>query len=332
MAARRVLICGVASFWGQELARKLEQDSGVEYVAGIDTKPPKRDLKHTEFLEADIRSPVMATLVPATGADTVVHAGLVIEPSSRLSTVAAHDANVVGSLQLLNACEKAKKVRTLVLRGSAAIYGAEPAAPSFYPEQAARTGAERSRYQRDLYELESYFETYSRRHPEVACTILRFQPLIGPTVDSPVTRLLSLPVVPTPMGFDPRIQLVHQDDAIDALYMAVKKSIRGPINIAGEGSISLMRMLRLAGKVTVPVVPPLLYRALRAARVFGVKGLGSDFNKVLRYGRGVDVGRMLDELGFKPHYSTVDAVADYIEKSGSRRVVSSLKEATIGAG
>ncbi len=331
MAARRVLICGVSSFWGQELARKLEQDSGVEYIGGIDTKAPTRDLERTEFLEADVRSPVMSTLIPATKADTVVYAGLILEPSS-LSSTAAHDANAVSTLQLLTACEKAENVRTVVVRGSAAVYGAELAAPSFYPEEAARAGSERSRYQRDMYELESYFETFSRRHPHIACTILRFQPLIGPSVDSPATRFLSLPVVPTPMGFDPRIQLIHQDDAIEAFYTSVKKSIRGPINIAGEGTISLTRLLRLAGKVTVPVLPSLMNRALKTARVFGTKELGRDFTRIICNGRGVDTGRMLDELGFKPRYSTVGAVQDYIEKSSSRRVVSSLKEATIGAG
>ena len=331
MAARRVLICGISSFWGQELARKLEQDSRVEYIGGIDTKAPTRDLKRTEFLEADVRSPVMSTLIPATKADTVVYAGLLLEPTS-LSSAAAHDANVVSTLQLLNACEKAENVRTLVVRGSAAVYGADLAAPSFYPEEAARAGSERSRYQRDMYELESYFETFSRRHPQVACTILRFQPLIGPSVDSPVTRFLSLPVAPTPMGFDPRIQLINQDDAIDAFYMSVKKSVRGPINIAGEGTISMTRLLRLAGKVTIPVIPPLMNQALKAARVFGTKELGKDFTRVICNGRGVDVGRMMDELGFKPRYTTVGAVEDYIEKSGSKRVISSLKEATIGAG
>ncbi len=331
MASRRVLIIGVSSFWGQEVARRLEQDAGIEYVAGIDTKPPTRDLKKTEFLEADIRNPVVSTLIPATEVDTVVHTGLFLEPFSK-SSAATHDANVVGSLQLLNACEKAESVRTLIVKGSAAIYGADSAAPSFCPETASRTGSEGARYQRDLYELESYFETFSRRHPEVTCTLLRFQPAIGPTIDSPAKRFLSLPVVPTPMGFDPRIQFIHQDDGVEAIYRSVKKPTRGPINIAGEGTISLIRLLRLAGKVTVPVPTPLLGRALRTTRLLGMEELGSDFTRVLRYGRGVDVTRMVDELGFKPRYSTVEAVRDYIEKSGSMKVISSLKEATIGAG
>ena len=79
----------------------------------------------------------------------------------------------------------------------------------------------RTRFQRDVGEIENYFETYSRRHPDVTCTMLRYQPAIGPSVDTQVTRYLSLPVVPTYLGFDPRLQFVHEEDALDAFVAAV---------------------------------------------------------------------------------------------------------------
>ena len=91
-----------------------------------------------------------------------------------------HDINVIGSLQLLAACEKAPTVRAIVIRGSAGIYGAEPAAPQFFTEEMARLYPLRTRFQRDVGEIENYFETYSRRHPQVTCTMLRYQPTIGP--------------------------------------------------------------------------------------------------------------------------------------------------------
>ena len=111
-----------------------------------------------------------------------------------------HDVNVIGSLQLLAALEKAPTVRTIVVRGSAGIYGAEPHAPQFFTEEMTRLFPLRSRFQRDVAEIENYFETYSRRHPEVVCTMLRYQPAIGPSVDSQITRYLSLPACPTYLG------------------------------------------------------------------------------------------------------------------------------------
>ena len=68
----------------------------------------------------------------------------------------------------------------------------------------------RTRFQRDVGEIENYFETYSRRHPGVVCTMLRYQPAIGPGSDTQVTRYLSRRSVPTYLGFDPRLQFVHE--------------------------------------------------------------------------------------------------------------------------
>ena len=78
-----------------------------------------------------------------------------------------------------------------MIRGSAGIYGAEPHAPQFFGEEMTRLFPLRTRFQRDVAEIENYFETYSRRHPEVTCTMLRYQPAIGPSLATQVTRYLS---------------------------------------------------------------------------------------------------------------------------------------------
>ena len=113
-----------------------------------------------------------------------------------MSPQAMHDINVIGSLQLLAACERSPTVRAIVIRGSAGIYGSEPQAPQFFTEEMARLYPLRTRFQRDVGEIENYFETYSRRHPQVTCMMLRYQPAIGPATDTQVTRYLGLPVVP----------------------------------------------------------------------------------------------------------------------------------------
>ncbi len=77
----------------------------------------------------------------------------------------------------------------------------------------ARTLPLRTRFQRDASELEAYVENFARRHPAIVCCMLRYQPEIGPELDAPLVRYLSLPVVPTQLGFDPRLQLLHAADA-----------------------------------------------------------------------------------------------------------------------
>ena len=150
----------------------------------------------------------------------------------------------------------------MIVRGSAAIYGCEGPAPYFFTEDLARETKLRTRFQRDISELEEYFDNFARRHPEIVCCMLRYQPEVGADLDSPLVRYLTLPVVPVQLGYDPRLQLLHADDATAAIVAAVETPVRGAVNVAPSGSISLSRALRLCGRTTLPVPHPLFEPAL----------------------------------------------------------------------
>ncbi len=309
---RRILIAGIGNIWGTMLARRLARDPRVEQVIGIDTVLPDVDLERTELLEADIRSPLIARLIPATGADTLVHTGILWYPERGKPARALHDINVIGTLQLLAACERSPTIERVIVRGSAAIYGCEPAGPSFFSEEMARSFPLRTRFQRDIGELEAYFENFARRHPQLTCCMLRYQPEIGPGLEVPLCRYLSLPVVPTQLGFDPRLQLIHAEDATGALLQATLEPVRGAVNVAPDGSVSLARALRMVGATGLPIPHPLFGPALaRLGSRLGAGGLYGDAVRLLRFGRGVDNRRMHDDLGFEPRFDASGAVADF---------------------
>ena len=316
----RVLITGVGSHWGCELARRLERDPSIEYIGGVDTRPAPSDLERTEFIEADIRNPVIGRILPGTRADTVVHCGILWYPEPDKPARALHDINVIGTLQLLAACEKISTLRSVVVRGSAAIYGSEAAAPSFFTEDMARRYPLKTRFQRDIGELEGYFDNFARRHSGLTCCMLRYQPEIGPGLNAPLARYLSLPVVPTQLGFDPRLQLLHAGDATGALAAAVRKPVRGPVNVAPDGTISLTRVLRLAGRPTVPVPHPLFGPMFgRLGRWLGAADLYSDAVRLLRFGRGVDNTRLKREVGYQPAFDAEQAVRDFVQSGAASR-------------
>lgn len=318
---RRIAIAGVASHWGSELARALDRDPDVERVFGIDTEAPRGDLGSTELIAADIRSPSLSELLPETGADTVVHCGILWYPEPGKPARALHDINVIGSLQLLSACERTPTLERVVVRGSAAIYGSEPAAPAFYTEQMARSFRLRTRFQRDIGELEAYFENFARRHPELSCCMLRFQPELAAGLPMPLARYLSLPVVPTQLGFDPRLQFLHASDATGALLAATLDPVRGAVNVAPSGAISLSRALRLAGATELPIPHALFGPAMsRLGRGLGVGTLYGDAVRLLRFGRGVDNRRLRTELGYEPRFDAVATVRDFGERTGGVRL------------
>ena len=312
MAGRRVLITGVGSYLGTLLAARLEREPGFEAIVGLDTRKPRQELGRTELIEADIRDPSIAPLIARAEVDTVVHNSIVRQPGPGMSPRVMHDINVIGSLQLLSACGQSPSIRAIVIRGSAGIYGAEPHAPQFFGEEMTRMFPLRTRFQRDVAEIENYFETYSRRHPEVTCTMLRYQPAIGPSLATQITRYLSQPACPTYLGFDPRIQLVHEDDALDSLVAAIRRPVRGAVNVAARGTIGLARMIRVARRPHLPIAGPLFGPITGAGRRLGLDAYSDDFRRLLRYGRGVDIAKLEREVGHRPRYSTVEAVEEWV--------------------
>jgi UDP-glucose 4-epimerase len=247
--------------------------------------------------------------VRAAAVDTVMHNDIVQFPEPGRPRATIHDVNVIGTLQLLTMCGGLPTLRAIVVRGSASIYGSEPSAPAFFTEQDADRFPLRTRFQRDIGELERLVGAFARRHPAVACTVLRLQPVVGRDLDTPVNRLVRAPVVPTVLGYDPRVQLLDADDAIGALRQAVLHPVRGAVNVAADGVVSLSRALRHARRPALPIAGPLWGPVVGAARsAAGEPPIPDEVARYLRFGRGVDTTRMRHELSFRPRHSTLDAL------------------------
>ena len=124
-------------------------------------------------------------------------------------------------MQLLAACQKAPSVRRVVLKSTTAVYGASPLDPALFDETMTPNDLPTSGYAKDAAEIEGYLRGFARRRPDVSTTVLRFANLVGPRIDTVVTRYFALPVVPTVLGYDARVQLLHEEDALAVLERAV---------------------------------------------------------------------------------------------------------------
>jgi UDP-glucose 4-epimerase len=313
VAARRVLITGVSNVLGARLARVLVDDPDVARVVGLDTRIPERDLaERITFIESDVRAPDLAAVLRAAEVDTIVHNDILQFPEPDRTARNLHDINVIGTLQLLAAAETLPSLRQVIVRSSAAIYGSQGAAPAFYGEELTSDGwpgANRTRFQRDVAEIERLVDAFARKRRDVTCTTLRLQPIVGPSIGSPMNALFRGPFVVTALGFDPRLQVLHQDDAVGALVAAVHTPVRGAVNVAGDGVVSLSRALRRLGRRALPVATPLLGPvAGTLARVRGGRPPNEDILRYLRHGRAVDTTRMREELRFRPNYTTLQAI------------------------
>jgi UDP-glucose 4-epimerase len=317
--ARRVLITGVARHLGGRLAQILSASPEVEVVVGVDTTAPKADLGRTEFVRADIRNPIISKVINTERIDTVVHMNLISTPERAGGRTAMKEINVIGSMQLLAACQKAPSVRRLIVKSSTAIYGSTSRDPALFTEDSPPRGAP-SGFAKDAVEVEGYVRGFGRRRPDVALTVLRFSNFIGPRLESSLTRYLSLPVVPTVLGYDPRIQLCHEDDALEVLRLAALTDRSGIVNVAGEGQLLLSQAIRRAGRLWVAVPPPAVTvtgELLRRAKVVDVS---PEQIRFLEHGRVADVAKLRDSFGYRSQYTTSAAFDDWASSSGLRVV------------
>jgi len=310
-----VLVTGVSRYLGGHLAARLAANPSIERVLGVDTAPPGPDLRSrmggVEFVRADIRNPLIAKVVARAEVDTVVHAALSPDPSGTWGS-AAKEMNVLGTMQLLAACQKAPSVRRVVLESTTAVYGASPLDPALFDETMTPNDLPTSGYARDATEIEGYLRGFARRRPDVAATVLRFASLVGPRIDTVVTRYFALPVVPTVLGYDARLQLLHEEDALAVLERALAHDLPEVVNVAADGVLLLSQAIRRAGRVPLPVPPPAVGVVGRALAVARIASFSPEQLRLLDFGRVVDTTRLRTEFGFTPRWTTTQAFDDFV--------------------
>jgi UDP-glucose 4-epimerase len=331
---RRVLVTGASRALAARFARSLAADPAYE-VVGVDLTPPRHDLGRASFVRTDIRSPAVARVVQGRDVDTVVHMAVVAAPpgtgaASSSSREMAKEINVIGTMQLLAACQRAASFRKLVVQSSVSVYGASPRDPAAFTEDDSARVSPRTGFGKDTIEIESYVRGFARRRPDVVVTTLRMAALMGAGVDSRIARYLALPVVPRVLGFDARLQLLHPDDAVAALEHCVRDDVPGTFNVAAPDVVTLGQALRRMGRPTVgvpreaaPVVAS-LFRGWRAA------DFSADQIDALTYGRVMDTTRF-ESTGWHPTRTTAEALAEFVGSSRPGLLAAERVEGAVAA-
>ena len=312
---RRVLITGVSNPLGAEVARRLAPQ--VPFLFGCDVADPVSALEEMDFVHADTRQSVIGKLVRQLRIDTVVHLAVTVDSGGE--DRAAHETNVIGTMNVLAGCAgPSSPVRRLVVKSSQAVYGAAPGDPSFLTEEVA--GSDRPAYglKRDLLEMEQLTQEFSLRTPDCRVSVLR----LGYRVSegTALGRYLSLPIVPTFAGFDPRLQLLHEDDAAEAVVRGAMQGHEGVFNVAADGIVLLSQAIAIMGGKTLPVLPPYgRWLGQLALRAIGVD-LPGHLVDVLTYGAVTDCSRLASTFGWKPAYNT-RAVMDSLARGKDAEVI-----------
>ena len=308
MTPHRVLIIGVSNPLGAEVARRLAPQ--VPHLFGCDTADPISALEEMDFVHADTRLSVIGKLVRRLRIDTLVHLAVLVDSPHEERSI--HETDVIGTMNVLVASSGASSpVRRLVVKSSQAVYGAAPSDPSLCGEDAVVWERPASGVTRDLLEMDQLVSDFAVRNESCAVSVLRLGYRV--TEETTLGRYLSLPVVPTFAGFDPRLGLLHEDDAAEAIVRATLGHRPGVFNVGGDGVVLLSQAIAIMGGKAAPVLIPYSSWLSRAAvRVLTRVDLSSHLADFVTFGSVMDCTRLEQEFGWKPAYGSrqvMDALA-----------------------
>lgn len=306
-----IVITGISGYLGRYLLPHLEQDNDYDLIVAIDCVSPPMELSDkTQFMKIDIDNSMIVELIANQQVDTVIHLAFAVTPLHNPEKV--HEINVIGTTNVLRACELAKVKRLLVLSSTAA-YGPDYRNPSLLTERSPLRGKKNFQFANDKVEIEKLCHQYFRKHPKCLVTILRSCTVIGPGVDNFITRYLDRLFVPTLLGYDPLMQFVHIEDLVDACLLVLKSQVSGVYNVVGEGVLPLSSVIKLAGKIPLPIIHFGVYPLAEILWYLRISEIPSALVDYIRYSWIASGEKIAKELGFIPRYSSKDALLSYVE-------------------
>src|SRR3954469_892261 len=297
MARNAVLVTGISGNLGRTLARLLHK---TDRVIGIDRRAFPGAPKDLEVHNLDIRKRKVEDLFRRGDIQAMIHMAIVHDP--RLPQHEHHSFNVLGTKALLSYAAK-YGVQKVVLLSSASVYGPQPGNDNFLTEESPLLGSQRFPDIRDLVEVDMFAQQYMWKHPEIETVIIRPAHVIGPTVRNAPSTYLRLQRPWTLAGFDPMVQLIHEEDVARALALALKPGVRGVYNVVCPGELPLSSVLRELGRTPIPI-PHLIARPLLEKLFqYRLAGFPSAELDHLQFLCTVDGSRAERELGFRPSYT-----------------------------
>ena len=308
--SRVVLVTGVSCYLGGRMARILTAEPDVARVIGVDVIPPRGDIGGAEFVRADIRNPIISKVIRAASVDTVVHMGVIATPVQAGGRMSMKEINVIGTMQLLAACQKAPTLQRLIVKSTSGCTARGPRTRRCSPRRCSQAqpvlglgeGFHRGRGLRARFRAAA---------PDVAVTMLRYANFLGPQVETPMTRTSrcrsSRPCSATTRGCSSCTGRRSGGPA--------PGNGRGPpgtFNVAGDGILLLSQAARRAGRPIAPIPSPFVGLVGAAVRRAGLADFSPEQVRFLTYGRGIDTTRMRDVFGFHPQHTTAETFEEFV--------------------
>ena len=300
---RRIVVTGIAGRLGRLVAQRLHRSPEYQ-VIGIDRRPFVGRPKDVEHHQVDLRSKKAREVFRQGGIDGLVHMGVMHAP--RADRAEVYSWNIGATAKLLEYCQRYSVPKVLVL-SSANVYGPRPDNAQFLTEEAPLLAAQAFPAMRDLVEFDHMASSFFWKARDIDTVILRPVHILGAVRNAP-SNYLRLNIVPTLLGFDPMIQIIHEHDVAEAIVCALRVGVRGIYNVVGPGQLPLSEIVRELDRPSVAVPHVAARHIWTAAWRLGLSSYPVEEFDFIRYVCMVDGARAARELGFQARHSLRETI------------------------
>jgi UDP-glucose 4-epimerase len=297
-----VVVTGISGNLGRTLTKLLHR---TQRIVGLDRRPFSGAPKDVELFQLDPRKKKAEDVFRIHDVKAVIHMGIMHDP--RMSSEEHHSFNVVGTTRVLDAVAK-YGVKKVVVLSSANVYGPSPDNSNFLSEDAPLMAASRFSGVRDLIEVDMLAHGFFWRHPDIETVILRPVHIVGPTIRNAPSNYLRLRYPWVLAGFDPMLQLIHQEDAARAMVEALRPGLKGVYNVVGPGEVPLSAVLRELGRTPIPVPHPIARPLLGTLFRYRLANFPPPELDHIQFLCMVDGSRWTADVGWVPAHSMKDTI------------------------
>jgi UDP-glucose 4-epimerase len=303
-----IAVTGASGLVGQRLLPRLAEDERVTRLIGLDVRDPRRRVRNLEFQRVDVGGAELKPLLEAV--DVLVHLATVVDPIPDESLMAR--VNVEGTRRVLDAAA-AVGVRKVIRVSSAAVYGAWPNNAVPMTEDATLRPNPGFAPAVHAAEVERLLGEWREEHPAATVTTLRSAPVLGAGAERLPSRLLLGRPPLRVRGAGPPVQVVHVDDLVSALMLAVAEDLPGTYNVAADGWLGADDARALLPRSFVPALPAELLERILARS--WASGLGDVPPSVVPYlvHPWVVANDRLRAAGWRPEHTNEEAILEGLD-------------------
>ncbi len=306
----RVLVIGAGAPLGEALVRGLLADSAVDHVVAATGHPadtfPIEPTEQLTVCSVDItRNRQLHHLLFDTAKgleiDTVIHTAMHLSATDEGPRV--HAYNVESVRNLMDHCERHPTIRRLVLRSASAVYQVQRDLPVLIGEgHPLNMAGSAPQWVRDRIEADVSACTRMGM-ARLRITVLRMAEVLATGTGSQLFDYLESPICFQPAGFDPMINVLTIDDAVEAMTRAIHCAEQGVFNIPGADTLPLSEVILRWGRIGLPAIDSMLTPLYRLRR----RLTGHDFRYGMNrrwfiYSGVLDGRRAREALEYRPSH------------------------------